>query len=116
MRYRSRWKKMAENQPGDMYSSRNIKLERQLKASKTVKVCWCQANVKWTLLERDLVVMINDISTFDLPVRRDNAEQKRIELHAHTQMSNMDATVSASDLIQQAAKWGIRPSPLPIVV
>ncbi len=41
-------------------------------------------------------------------VRTDNApeDQKRIELHAHTQMSPMDATNSAEELIAQAAKWG----------
>lgn len=32
--------------------------------------------------------------------------KKRIELHAHTQMSQLDATNSASDIIHQAAKWG----------
>ncbi len=40
--------------------------------------------------------------------RRDYAEEghKRVELHAHTQMSTLDATNSASDIIKQAAKWG----------
>ena len=40
--------------------------------------------------------------------RKDNAEQKRIELHAHTQMSDMDGIVSAKDLVKQAFKWGHR--------
>ena len=31
---------------------------------------------------------------------------KRVELHAHTQMSTLDATNSAKDIIKQAADWG----------
>lgn len=56
--------------------------------------------------ERDIVLMAKDIMHFTIEKRMDNAERKRIELHAHSQMSNMDATVSAADLIHQAAKWG----------
>jgi DNA polymerase-3 subunit alpha (Gram-positive type) len=39
-------------------------------------------------------------------VRMDNAATTRVELHAHTRMSNMDAMVSAKDLIKTAALWG----------
>lgn len=40
--------------------------------------------------------------------RKDNAEVKRIELHAHTQMSDMDGVINAKDLVQRAFKWGWR--------
>lgn len=38
--------------------------------------------------------------------RQDNAAIRRIELHAHTRMSALDAIVSAKNLIKTAAKWG----------
>ena len=38
--------------------------------------------------------------------RMDNAEVKRVELHMHTKMSQMDGVTSVTDLIDRASKWG----------
>ncbi len=56
--------------------------------------------------DKDIVLMARDIMRQPIEERKDHAERKRVELHAHTQMSNMDATVSAGDLIERAAQWG----------
>ncbi|HZG73922.1 MAG TPA: PolC-type DNA polymerase III N-terminal domain-containing protein, partial [Chondromyces sp.] len=57
---------------------------------------------------RDLVMIANDINEIRPITRMDTApdEEKRVELHLHTPMSQMDAVTSVSDLISQAKKWG----------
>src|SRR5690625_7377331 len=53
-------------------------------------------------------MMANDINEIKMETRQDTAadDKKRIELHAHTTMSQLDAVVSPTELIEQAAKWG----------
>ncbi|MGV3488286.1 MAG: PolC-type DNA polymerase III [Tuberibacillus sp.] len=57
---------------------------------------------------RDLVLMAKDIHEIHVPKRQDEApeDQKRVELHAHTLMSQMDAVVSAADLVARAKEFG----------
>ncbi len=38
--------------------------------------------------------------------RMDNAVQKRVELHCHTKMSDMDGVSDVSDIIRRAYQWG----------
>ena len=45
-------------------------------------------------------------TTWEEKIRMDNAPEKRVELHMHTQMSQMDGMTSATALIKRAIKWG----------
>ena len=60
----------------------------------------------------ELTVMANTIVETEIGIKRetrqDNSEVKRVELHMHTQMSQMDAMTSAKDLIKRAMKWGMK--------
>ena len=38
--------------------------------------------------------------------KMDDADIKRVELHAHTMMSQMDGVVDVKNLIKRAVKWG----------
>ncbi len=41
-------------------------------------------------------------------VRMDNAPHKRVELHCHTKMSDMDGVSETKDIVKRAFKWGHR--------
>ncbi|WP_079480154.1 PolC-type DNA polymerase III [Halobacillus salinus] len=56
----------------------------------------------------ELTMMANGLNEVKPLVRKDDAPEgeKRIELHAHTTMSMMDAPVSPDRLVKQAGDWG----------
>ncbi len=66
-----------------------------------------EGRVRFDTFEKELIVMAMAINVgTPAETRKDNAADKRIELHAHTTMSAMDALPTASALVKRAADWG----------
>ncbi|MEQ8156884.1 MAG: DNA polymerase III subunit alpha, partial [Clostridiaceae bacterium] len=80
----------------------------KLKKAKGVKLA---GNAGFSKFSGEVEVIANTIIEMEgikRAKRMDNAEVKRVELHMHTQMSQMDAMTSASDLIKRAMSWGMK--------
>lgn len=65
-----------------------------------------QGDVEYDKYAGELVVNARSIGTAKKVKVVDNAEKKRVELHMHTNMSQMDAVTSAGDLVNRAYQWG----------
>ena len=84
------------------------KIIKRMGNSKGIKI---EGNAQMDSFSGELTVMANTIvesTGVKKEVRQDNAEVKRVELHMHTKMSQMDAITSATDLIKRAMKWGMK--------
>ena len=84
------------------------KVIKRIKNAKGIKIA---GNAQMDNFSNELTVMANTIiesTGVKKEIRQDNAEVKRVELHMHTQMSQMDAMTSAKDLIKRAMKWGMK--------
>ena len=59
--------------------------------------------------DNEMVLKPFGIMPGSMPKRQDTAtEGKRVELHLHTTMSNMDALTNTTEAVKQAAAWGHR--------
>ena len=70
-----------------------------------------QGNAQYDNFAKEIGVIANIV--IELPPqeeisRKDNSINKRVELHLHTQMSQMDAVTAPKDLIKRAATWGMK--------
>ena len=80
--------------------------ERVLDALKVGLQVRVRGSVRFDTFSNDLVIFADSMKIEPIKLREDNAEVKRVELHAHTQMSQLDAVDSAKDLVSTAARWG----------
>ena len=81
---------------------------KRMNSAKGVKVI---GTAQFDPFAKELGVIANAIvesNGIKREVRQDNSQEKRVELHMHTQMSQMDAMTSAEDLLKRAVKWGMK--------
>jgi DNA polymerase-3 subunit alpha (Gram-positive type) len=66
-----------------------------------------KGDVRYDTYAKEINIMSRDIMLGNPPPEKmDNAEEKRVELHLHTQMSRMDGITPATEYINRALKWG----------
>ena len=98
----------------DNTSSINCKLflndlnkDKILNAVKEGSYVKIKGDILFDTYQRELTMTISGIRAEVKPQREDTCKKgKRVELHAHTQMSSMDALCSTKKLVKQAAAWG----------
>ena len=63
-------------------------------------------DVKKDRFDGEFYVDQKDIQKVSRVLRRDNSEEKRVELHLHTTLSAMDATIKPEDAVKTAVRFG----------
>lgn len=63
-------------------------------------------NVKYDSFKGDYIIEPKAISTVEVIEKEDNAPEKRVELHLHTNMSQMDGMTPPKKLVERAIRWG----------
>ena len=85
---------------------KGMEVKKRISKAKGLRV---EGNAKFSSYSREVEVLANTIlesTALKREERMDNSEIKRVELHMHTQMSQMDAITPCADLINRAIKWG----------
>ncbi len=78
-------------------------LKGKLKSVKALKV---RGSIQYDRFANELTMMAYDLNMAKLKKRSDNAPDKRVELHLHTNMSANDALGDVEDLVRLAADMG----------
>ena len=95
---------------GSVVVRRNM-MERETKPlqDRIVPGMWLRiaGTMELTYDGKDIQLNPRDISEVQHEGRKDNAPVKRVELHLHTKMSNMDALTDTKSVVKLAASWGM---------
>jgi DNA polymerase-3 subunit alpha (Gram-positive type) len=80
-------------------------LSKKIDVGKWIKIRGYTKNDQYA---KDLVLNARDIMEIESKDDeiKDEANEKRVELHVHTMMSQMDGVIDATSLVKRANKWG----------
>ena len=81
------------------------RLTKEFKEGKWIRVRGYTKNDQFS---KELVLNARDIIKIDVEEEKvvDNSSTKRVELHTHTKMSQMDGVADEIDLVKRAISWG----------
>ena len=65
-----------------------------------------KGGVRYDQFLKEIVMFLDRYMPMKRPQRQDQAPQRRVELHAHTKMSDMDGLTEIEELVKRAAEWG----------
>lgn len=65
-------------------------------------------NIKKDRFDGEYFVEYEDIARVKRVLRKDNSDEKRVELHLHTTLSTMDATIKPDEAVKTAVRFGHR--------
>ena len=82
---------------------KNTKIVEEIKVGDAIVV---SGDVEFDKFAGGIVINAKSISTAQKVKVVDKAPKKRVELHLHTNMSQMDGMTPAKELINRAASWG----------
>ncbi|MCR4754979.1 MAG: PolC-type DNA polymerase III [Lachnospiraceae bacterium] len=89
-----------------IHNDQVAEISSELKVGAFIKV---SGSAQYDSYEKELTIGqitgIMQIPSFKVS-REDNAIEKRVELHCHTKMSDMDGVSDVKDIINRAYKWG----------
>ena len=66
-----------------------------------------KGSVTYSKYDEDMVLEPMSIARGKREIRKDDAPEKRVELHAHTRFSTLDALTDPEALVKRAAYWGM---------
>ena len=89
-----------------MFTRKNKDDLDHFKALSVGKWVRAQGRIEEDTFVRDLVMMMSDIEEIKKTPKQDKAEEKRVEFHLHSSMSQMDGIPNISAYVNQAAAWG----------